>query len=71
MPTVPTVRGALPIDWGDGTSFVSTLFALPTSAAPLSRTKTWTAPGIYTVRLTVTDKKGGTGFSTLQVTVTP
>ena len=61
----------LTIDWGDSTSFVSTLFALPTSAAPFSRTKTWAAPGVYKVRLTVTDKKGGQGISTLQVTVTP
>jgi len=61
----------LNIDWGDGTSFASTLFALPTSAHPFARAKSWSTPGTYTVRLTVTDKKGGQGVSILQVTVTP
>jgi endonuclease G len=61
----------LTVDWGDGTSFASTLFVLPTSTAPFSRAKTWTTPGTYTVRVTVTDKKGGVGVSTMQVTVTP
>ena len=61
----------LSIDWGDGTSFASTLFALPTSARPFARGKVWSAPGNYTVTLTVTDKNGGKGVTTLVVTVTP
>jgi DNA/RNA endonuclease G (NUC1) len=61
----------LTVDWGDGTSFLSTLYALPTSARPFARAKVWSAPGTYTVRLKVTDKKGGQGISTLVVTVTP
>ena len=59
------------IDWGDGTTFTSTLFTLPTDARPLARGKTWSAPGTYTVRLTVTDKKGGQSSTTFVVTVTP
>ncbi|MEP6491091.1 MAG: DNA/RNA non-specific endonuclease [bacterium] len=61
----------LTIDWGDGTKSNSTLFALPTDAHPLSNGKTWSAPGTYTVSISIADKKGGTGVSTMQVTVTP
>jgi DNA/RNA endonuclease G (NUC1) len=59
------------IDWGDGTSFTTTSFSLPTDSRPLARGKVWSAPGVYTVRVTVTDKKGAQGVSTLAVTVTP
>ncbi|MEU6997494.1 collagenase [Nonomuraea sp. NPDC046570] len=46
-------------DFGDGTT--------STSAAP---SKTYTAAGTYTVRLTVTDNEGATGTTTKSVTVT-
>jgi hypothetical protein len=59
------------IDWGDATSFSSTLFALPTDARPFARAHAWATPGTYSVRLTITDKKGGQGVSTMSVTVTP
>ena len=61
----------LAVDWGDGTTFSSTQFSMPTDTRPLQRSKVWTAPGTYTVRLTITDKKGGQGVSSLVVTVTP
>ena len=56
----------LAIDWGAGTSFASTLFVLPTSAAPFP-SQDVDHPGI-TVR--VTGKNGYTPV-TMQVTVTP
>jgi hypothetical protein len=61
----------LSIDWGDGTTYAAALFALPTDARPLARGKTWTTPGTYTVRVSITDKRGGTSVSTIVVTVTP
>ncbi|MBC8085994.1 MAG: hypothetical protein H7Z40_01915, partial [Phycisphaerae bacterium] len=38
------------LDWGDGTSFVSTLVSLPTPARPITRGKVYGAPGTYTIR---------------------
>jgi DNA/RNA endonuclease G (NUC1) len=57
-------------EWGDGTTFNAVLTAqLPTT--PMLRAKAWSAPGSYTVRVTVTDKDGAVSTSTLAVTVTP
>ena len=56
------------INWGDGTavsSFVSTV--LPTS--PLQRPHTYASSGNYTITITVTDRDGGIGTSTLAVVV--
>ena len=61
----------LSIDWGDGTTYAASLFALPTDAHPLARGKTWTTSGTYTVRVSITDKRGGTSVSSIVVTVTP
>jgi hypothetical protein len=61
----------LTIDWGDGTTFSSTLFALPTDLRPFARAHAWATPGAYAIRLTITDKKGGQGVSAMSVTVTP
>jgi len=59
------------IDWGDGTTFNAFLTTLPTASRPNTRSKIYSAPGQYTVRLTITDKNGGQGVQTLVVTVTP
>jgi hypothetical protein len=59
------------LDYGDGTSFTANLTSLPTVQRPLPRAKTWTAPGTYTVRLSITDKNGRRGESALLITVTP
>jgi len=57
------------IEWGDGTSFSSTLTALPTATRPLARSKTYNTPGQYTVRLFITDRNGVKGVQTSVVTV--
>jgi DNA/RNA endonuclease G (NUC1) len=57
-------------DWGDGTTFSTTLTA-PPDPVPLQRGKSWSAPGDYTVRVTVTDKDGGIAKRDLAVKVTP
>jgi DNA/RNA endonuclease G (NUC1) len=59
------------IDWGDGTSSTTTSFSMPTDSRPLARGKIWSAPSVYVVRVTITDKKGGQGVATLNITVTP
>lgn len=56
------------INWGDGTantSFVSTV--LPTSA--LQKPHTYAASGSYTITITVTDRDGGVGTTTLSIIV--
>jgi DNA/RNA endonuclease G (NUC1) len=57
-------------DWGDGTSFNATL-TTPPSTTPLQRGKTWSTPGQYVVKITVTDKDGGVSTNEVSVTVTP
>ncbi|HEY0997784.1 MAG TPA: PKD domain-containing protein [Gemmatimonadaceae bacterium] len=54
------------IEWGDGTS--STLAGTP--GAPVTASHRYLAPGTVAVRLVVTDKDGGQGSATHQVTVT-
>jgi hypothetical protein len=57
------------LEWGDGTSFSSNLLSLPSSLRPLLRSKTYGAPGQYTIKLTITDKNGGKGVTTFVVNV--
>jgi DNA/RNA endonuclease G (NUC1) len=57
-------------NWGDGTTFTA-LLVTPPATTPLQRGKTWSAPGAYTVTVTVTDKDGGISTSQTSVTVTP
>ena len=57
-------------DWGDGTSF-STSLTTPPSTTPLQRGKVWTTAGTYTVTATATDKDGGVATQSVIVTVTP
>ncbi len=57
-------------DWGDGTTFTTNL-TVPPDPTPLQRGKTWSTPGSFTVRVTVTDKDGGIATRDLTVTVTP
>ena len=56
------------INWGDGTAitqFVSTI--LP--AAPIPRPHTFAIAGSYTITITVTDRDGGVGLTTLTAVV--
>ena len=57
------------LEWGDGTSFATTLGALPRGTRPLARSKVYSSPGSYTVRLTITDKFGGAGVRAYPVVV--
>ncbi|HEU5183560.1 MAG TPA: Ig-like domain-containing protein [Gemmatimonadaceae bacterium] len=55
------------VDWGDGTSSSGTAL---TQSSPLAASHVYAAVGTYTVRVTVTDKDGGTGSDDLTATVT-
>ena len=55
------------IDWGDG---VVTIGTVNQAANTVAGTHSYTAAGLYTVRLCVTDDDGGTGCDTFVVTVT-
>lgn len=59
------------LDRGDGTSFTANLTSLPSPERPLPRQKSWTVPGTVTVRLSVTDKYGKTGQTSMSVTISP
>jgi hypothetical protein len=52
------------IDWGDGSSNAGII-----NAGTASGSHTYTTPGIYTVKLTVTDKDGDSGSSIYQYVV--
>lgn len=55
------------IDWGDGTTSSSVTEASGSGAA--AGTHSYAAPGLYTVKVTVTDKDGGVGSSIYQYVV--
>lgn len=55
-------------DWGDGSTSAGTVPELDGSGQ-VGGSHAYTAPGIYTVTLTVTDKDGGVGSSTFQYVI--
>ncbi len=69
--TDPGVRDApytVRINWGDG-SPITQFSSLVAPANPLSRSKNYAAPGSYTIVVTVTDRDGGIGSTSLTITV--
>jgi hypothetical protein len=54
------------LDWGDGTSWTPNNVPAGT---PLLAPHDYTTPGTYTVRVTVTDRRGATGTATLAIQV--
>lgn len=57
------------IEWGDGTSVTGTYLSAYPSTRPLARQKMWSVPGTYVVKVTITDKRGGTSVTTKTVVV--
>jgi PKD repeat protein len=55
------------LDWGDGTKATG---SVTSAASPIAAQRAWTAAGTYTVRVSVTDKDGGTGSAQQSVLVT-
>lgn len=58
-------------DWADGTTYAGLVSTLPAKTRPLLRAKTWSAPGTYVVTLSIRDKDGSVGSSSVTITVTP
>jgi hypothetical protein len=55
-------------DWGDGTNTPGTVTEANGSGS-VTGTRSYAAPGVYTVKLTVTDKDGGSGTAVFQYVV--
>lgn len=58
-------------EWGDGTSSSGRVTTPPSENALQYRPKVWSTPGAYTVRYTVRDARGLSGYAERRVTVTP
>ncbi len=58
-------------DWADGTTYAGSVTALPAKTRPMLRAKSWSTPGTYVVILSIRDKDGSIGSSSVTVTVTP
>ena len=58
------------INWGDG-SPVTQFSLLIVPASPINRNKVYASSGVYTVVVTVTDRDGAVGTTSLSITVTP
>lgn len=58
-------------DWGDGTTSSGRVTDPPSRTSLQARAKTWSAPGVYTVRYTVRDDERLTGYAERRVTVLP
>jgi hypothetical protein len=56
-------------DWGDGSATTSGTVTESNGSGTVSDSHTYTAAGVYTVNLTVTDKDGGVGANTFQYVV--
>ena len=69
--TDPGVRDApytVRINWGDA-SPITQFSSLVVPASALTRSKSYAAPGSYTITVTVTDRDGGVGTSSFTITV--
>jgi len=58
-------------NFGDGTTNSGTVTALPAASRPLLRAKSWSTPGTNNVTLTIRDKDGAVGTSSIAVIVNP
>ena len=56
-------------DWGDGTTNTDGVVSADSSPGSVTGSHTYTAAGVYTITLTVTDKDGASGSSTYQYVV--